>query len=93
MLTKPMKRLMYKFGMTVNPALLMRNRKALIKLVKTQGSTSTESELVKHKEIRSMTLYKAKSHKIKTTQLWTCLSQQFLLSIKKSTDVIGNGIP
>ena len=54
MLTKPMKRLMYKFGMTVNPALLMRNRKALIKLVKDQGSTSTESELVKHKEIRSM---------------------------------------
>ena len=34
MLTKPMKRLMYKFGMTVNPALLMRNRKVLIKLVK-----------------------------------------------------------
>ena len=34
MLTKPMKRLMYKFGMTVNPALIMRNRKVLIKLVK-----------------------------------------------------------
>ena len=34
MLTKPMKRLMYKFGMTVNPAVLMRNRKVLIKLVK-----------------------------------------------------------
>ena len=33
-LTKPMKRLMYKFGMTVNPALIMRNRKVLIKLVK-----------------------------------------------------------
>ena len=34
MLTKPMKRLMYKFGMTVNPALIIRNRKVLIKLVK-----------------------------------------------------------
>ena len=33
-LTKPMKRLMYKFGMTVNPALIIRNRKVLIKLVK-----------------------------------------------------------
>ena len=53
MLTKPMKRLMYKFGMTVNPALLMKNRKVLIKLVKVLLN-STESELVKHKEIRSM---------------------------------------